>query len=98
MYRVSRLSLIVTRTKCLQLQWQKTSRVKCSLLKLKLENGTKHILCCTVYICIQIRKGKRKDVGSTFPGIKMVVSSPQEFPLTRENVILIRQLFTLLTF
>ena len=49
-------------------------------------------------ICIQIRKGKWKDVGSTFQGIKMVVSAPQEFPLTRENVILIRQLFTLLTF
>ena len=30
-YRVSRLSLIVTRTKCLQLQWQKTSKVECSL-------------------------------------------------------------------
>ena len=29
-FRVSRLSLIVTRTKCLQLQWQKTSKVKCA--------------------------------------------------------------------
>ena len=57
MYRVSRLSLIATRTKFLQLQWQKTSKVECSLdsllkkyCKLKLENGAKHILCCTLFV------------------------------------------------